>query len=85
LRLKSKDTPGKTTIWKPALPMALPGRRGVEVRTKQAAVTRGAGKEGEIRFSPVYAGYSIKLLKKLTFPSQAPAVSDRTGTIRRTG
>jgi hypothetical protein len=39
--------------------------RGVEVRTKYALIAAKDDKEGEIRFSPVYAGCTIKPLKKL--------------------
>jgi hypothetical protein len=42
-------------------------------------------KEGKIRFSPVYAGHSIKPLKKLDVSSLAPAVSDRIGLLRQAG
>ena len=67
---------------KPALPSHM--ARGVEVRTKYAH-RHASVTQSEIRSSPVYAGRTIKPLKKLYVSPRAPAVSDRIEAIRQAG
>src|SRR5436853_6504105 len=55
----------------PALPPDLSDLRGVKVRTKPASRRLEGKREAKIRSSPVYAGHTIKPLKKLDISSQS--------------
>src|SRR6185437_3814946 len=59
--------------------------RGVEVRTKQVSPPPLRCAESQVRSSPVYAGHTIKPLRKFIFPRKAPAVSDRIEVFQRAG
>src|SRR5262249_5467256 len=66
----SLDTPGTTTILKPALPPASWACGVSRFEPNQPVATKGQRK-AKIRFSPVYAGHKIKPLKKPAVSSQS--------------